>query len=137
MKTPHHVVRKGKALVTETEDALMEVHSLKSDIVIACHNAAHHRSGLCHSSEAADIRRFLEAMLPLQEKAGRGGVQVRLVGGTDSDASRRQLEKILRALEAFDDRRNVLDILSADVMRKQHPDSFMMTAGDGMLHAIE
>jgi len=133
MNTQQHIIRKGESFVTDARHASIEVRDMKDDIVIACHNASKRRSGLCHASDKASIQNFLGNMLMNHEGAPKGTLQVRLLGGTDSSESRCQLEEIILALESFDTKRDILNIISADVLHKPHPDSFSMTTDDGTI----
>lgn len=133
-------VAKEEYKIMDDGDGFLTAHDLGAEIAIVCHNPNMRRTGLCRSQTNAEIRNFLQEMAEGCDvsKAPAPTLQLRLVGGlTDDVPSMDNLKNTMAALQAFEDGRDIIDILSADILEKPHPDSFAARAQDGALCEIE
>lgn len=62
---------------------------------------------------------------------------VRLVGGNSSAQSRESALNILEDLNSIDNGKNIINIVSADILEKPHPNSFSIDARNGSLSPFE
>lgn len=115
------VAEKGSSRIVMTGDrkTALATFALGADIAIACYNNKTGMSGISREMEIPALCAFFDDML-----AGDDVIHVHLIGGDNSQKSRQQMLHLLSALELFDGGRNCINLVSADINAKPHPDSF-------------
>lgn len=133
-----HVVEKNAyKILNKGAGEQLETAHLGEDIAVACLNASLSRVGICRADNLDTVMTFMTEMLEGSAGEMRGILRVRLVGGVANEASRRTLENTVMALNAFDADRDIVDVLSADVLGKPHPEGFQLRVSDGAVIAAE
>jgi len=132
-------VASGEAkTVSYTDDvAALATFDLGEDIAVTCYNPATKSVGLARDVQSDELKEFIRGGLSDEDVDPYPVLQIRLVGGDASEASREKLKKIVSALAEVDQNRDVLNIISADVNDKFHPEDFKITAFDGKIGEVE
>lgn len=108
------------------------------NIAITIYDPLHKKAALALAVSTAGLHRMFNEF-PDYKNRNRieEALVVRLVGGNDSDKSRQMVLKLIEDLNAIDNGRNIINIVSADILDKPHPNSFQIDARDGRLAAVE
>jgi hypothetical protein len=133
-------VAKAEYKIMNDGNGFLTALDLGADIAIVCHNPNTQCTGLCRSQTNAEIRKFLQEMAAGCDISRNLApiLQLRLVGGLMDDVpSMDNLKNTMAAVQEFEDGRDIIDILSADILEKPHPDSFAVMVRDGSLSEID
>lgn len=133
-------VTAGDYVVTsaDSESPIAIVQRLGAEIAITLYDPTTKRAALGLSLTTASLHRLFNEFPGYRERDSVDTVlAVRLVGGNDSKQSRETVLKLLEDLNAIDNGKNIINIVSADILEKPHPNAFCIDARNGMLSPLE
>lgn len=122
------LVNKGEKhyLFSDDERDCLCSENLGNNIAITAYNPETEIVGLAILDNKVEIIGFIEELIK-DIKINTGILEVRLVGGiSENKHSEEILDMIVSCLEELDNERDIINIVSADVLEKEHPESFMI-----------
>lgn len=105
--------------------------NLGADIAITCFNASSEQVLLARTTDLHQLKNVLQKMLD-----ERSICNIRLVGGDGSHPAKLFLDNVLQILSQIDQGKDIINIISADINDKQHPDSFCISAENGQITTL-
>jgi len=116
---------------------VLATFDIGTDIVITCHNPATKKTGLARTENFDELHKFIKSIVECEFTAPEPIIQIRLIGGDNSEKSKQWVRHIIQILDNVDNERNIINIISADINDKPHPKSFKITSLDGKVGEIE
>lgn len=138
MNVNYITVNRGEAKIVTDKDQVTALATLNlgDDIAITLFNPAHRKVGLARNIDVSELSSFVESIIDNVNIDPSPTIQVRLFGGKSDSKSAEVINRMLQHLDAIDAGRDVLNIISADTGHKNHPESFKITAFDGVVGEI-
>lgn len=111
---------------------------LGAEIAITLYDPVTKKAALGVSLTTASLHRLFNEFPGYRDRSTLDTVlAVRLVGGNASKQSREAVLKLLEDLNSIDNGKNIINIVSADILEKPHPNAFYIDARNGMLSALK
>jgi len=63
-------------------------------------------------------------------------IKISIVGGTNSDQSKIYIDTLIEKLNALDNNRHIIDIISFDVLKKIHPKSIKYSSYSNLIYPL-
>ncbi len=134
MNVNYITVNRGEAKIVTDKDPVTALATLNlgDDIAITLFNPAYRKVGLARNIDVSELSGFVESIIDNVNIDPSPTIQIRLFGGKSAD----KIKEILQHLGTIDAGRDVLNIISADTGYKNYPESFKITAFDGVVGEI-
>lgn len=133
-------VRAGDYVIisADSDRPVAAAQRLGAEIAITLYDPVERKAALGLALSTASLHRVFNAFPGYRDRStSETALAVRLVGGNASAQSREKLLKLLEDLNAIDNGRNIINIVSADILDKPHPNAFCIDARNGTLAALE
>lgn len=133
-------VRPGDYIVVSatSESPTAVAQHLGAEIAITLYDPVCKKAALGLSLTTATLHRVFNEFPGYRErKTVDTVIAVRLVGGNSSTQSRDKVLQLLDDLNNIDNGRNIINIISADILEKPHPNAFCIDARSGCLSPLE
>lgn len=126
-------------IVSASSDSPVAVaQRLGAEIAITLYDPVTKKAALGLSLSTASLHRVFNEFPGYKDRNTIDTVLVvRLVGGNSSTQSREKVIKLLEDLNSIDNGKNIINIASADILEKPHPNAFCIDARNGMLAPLE
>lgn len=132
-------VKSGEYIVVSASGTVpvISASELGSDIAITIYDPVTKKAGLGRNLQKSSLHRLFNEFPYYKMRSGMGNVlEVRLIGGTESVKSKSMLDQLIEDLNIIDNGKDIIAILSADIITKPHPDSFYIDARSGGLFTL-
>lgn len=137
--TYHSEVTAGDYIVisAQSEKPVAMAKRLGANIAITVYDPLHKKAALALAVSTAGLHRMFNEFPDYKNRQRmEEALVIRLVGGNNSDQSRQMVLKLIEDLNTIDNGRNIINIVSADILERPHPNSFLIDARDGQLAAV-
>jgi hypothetical protein len=126
-------VERGEMRTVSLDDTVkvLATFDLGADIVLTCYNPVMGKVGLARGVQNEHLTMFIKKFLSSEDVSLYPVLDVRLVGGDNSEKSREEVRRIVALLAQIDQDRDILNIVSSDINEEDHPQAFAITAFDG------
>ena len=125
-----------KTVALTAEVAVLAATNLNDDIAVTVFNPATKEIGLARTNNMDELASFISSIVQCDYTEPRPIVEIRLVGGNDSQTSKTLADTIIELVYKLNGEKDTIIIKSADVSEKEHPHSFKITAFDGLISEL-
>lgn len=124
-------VKSKEYIVVELQDELvLYTQELKQEIAFSIFSNTLKKVGLARNLDQDQlIKCFAELNSNNIKEAGL--IQIKIVGGNESDASKEALNELMSHLQVVDNNHDIIDIRTLDSCDRFHPDSFIVDCYHG------
>jgi len=127
----------AKILSWSDETPALATFDLGDEFAISAFNPATKTAGLARSVDNSTLETFLRSLLSPDVTLIYPMLQVRIVGGNIGMTSQEKLKDIVAVIRKVDEDRNFINVVSADINDKPHPESFRLTWFDGNIGPVD
>ena len=133
-------VKSGGYVVVEAEGnkPVAVTKRLGADIALTVYDPVHKKAVLAQDISTAQLHRIFNEFPDYRNRKNLDDILVvRLVGGNLSEQSKENVMRVLEDLNNIDNGRNIINIMSADILDKPHPEAFSIDSRSGILAPLE
>ena len=94
------------------------------------------KSGVAGMAREISTNKVVELFQKLMYYEDLYQIDISVVGGNNSEKSKRYISNLIDALHKIDQEKNILNIVSWDVNKKIHPESFVFNTASGILYPL-
>lgn len=111
---------------------------LGANIAVTIYDPVHKKAALALDISTAVLHRMFNEFPDYKDRKQLDQLlEVRLVGGNNSEQSKQAVLQLIDDLNSIDNGRHIINVVSADILDKPHPNSFLIDARDGHVAALE
>src|SRR5262249_47313836 len=110
---------------------------LGEDFAVTAFNPATRTAGLARGVDYKTIEAFLTSLLSPETVDPYPVLQVRIVGGTNNLTCEQKFKDIAEVIWRMNREQEFINVMSADINEKPHPESFKIMLFDGSVGSVQ